>query len=210
MLRQSSMGCRHVSFDSCSRPVSKPAVFMWALLPQEEARSGRGCPHRALALSDQLKREEASRLLHRILGYVRAAYPLGPQRSVSDAHTLNGSHAKRPQRRWRCRIGAAGGVTVAGADDPAASRECSGSRFWFMGRPERCDSSPNRHPAIIYLFEHDLRANGSRLPRGKIGFYFCGSCPAIRHNFRVNDFIRNFSSQSGSAASVLIRSIKFS
>jgi hypothetical protein len=40
--------------------------------------------------------------------------------SVSDAHTLNGSHAKRPQRRWRCRIGAAGGVTVAGADDLAA------------------------------------------------------------------------------------------
>jgi hypothetical protein len=34
---------------------------------------------------------------------------------------LECAHAKRPQRRWRCRIGAAGGVTVAGADDPAAS-----------------------------------------------------------------------------------------
>src|SRR6185437_289066 len=30
----------------------------------------------------------------------------------------SGSQTKRPQRRWRSRIGAAGGVTVAGANSP--------------------------------------------------------------------------------------------
>jgi hypothetical protein len=90
-------------------------------------------------------------------------------------------------------------MTVAGADDPAAPLSVavrdSGSR---AGQSED-DSSPNCHPAIIYLLEHDLRAKR-----------FAFVTNVIQHNFRDSDFIRTFSSQSGSAASVLIRSINFS
>src|SRR6266480_4409154 len=41
---------------------------------------------------------------------------------------------------------------------------------------ERDDFSSNRHPALSFLFEHDLRANASRLSRGKTGTHFSGSC----------------------------------
>ena len=34
---------------------------------------------------------------------------------------------------------------------------------------ERDEFSSNRHPALSFLFEHDLRANASRLSRGKTG-----------------------------------------
>src|SRR6267378_7676322 len=36
----------------------------------------------------------------------------------------------------------------------------------------------------IFLFEHDLRANASRLSRGKTGTHFSGSCS--RRSFRAN------------------------
>jgi hypothetical protein len=44
----------------------------------------------------------------------------------------------------------------------------------------RDDFSSNRHPALSFLFEHDLGANASRLSRGKTGTHFaltrpCGS-----------------------------------
>ena len=44
---------------------------------------------------------------------------------------------------------------------------------------ERDDFSSNRHPALSFLFEHDLRANASRLSRGKTGTHFSGSCSGI-------------------------------
>src|SRR6266571_847173 len=36
----------------------------------------------------------------------------------------------------------------------------------------------------IFLFEHDLRANASRLSRGKTGTHFSGSCSNLRNDVR--------------------------
>src|SRR5258708_39460424 len=72
------------------------------------------------------------------------------------------------------------GVPItATASKTSVNDDCQGeeNRCPVIAIPlERNDFSSNRHPALIFLFEHDLRANASRLSRGKTGTHFSGSC----------------------------------
>src|SRR5712664_3014545 len=68
------------------------------------------------------------------------------------------------------------GVPItATASKTSVNDDCQGeeNRCPVIAIPlERNDFSSNRHPALIFLFEHDLRANASRLSRGKTGTHF--------------------------------------
>jgi len=65
-------------------------------------------------------------------------------------------------------------------DVAALARRISAQGRTFGCWLERDDFSSNRHPLYL-LFEHDLRANASRLSRGKTGTHFSGSCSRRLH-----------------------------